>query len=52
LWPSNRRSREHEPHKEQDIAGIQIARGTKRFPQIAGRTNDWNMIAIERGRVD
>jgi hypothetical protein len=35
-----------------DIAGIQIARRSKRFPQIAGRTNDWDMIAIERGRVD
>jgi hypothetical protein len=24
----------------------------QRFPQIAGRTHDWDMIAIERGRVD
>jgi hypothetical protein len=31
-----------------NIAGIQIARRSKRFPQIAGRTNDWDMIAIER----
>lgn len=32
-----------------NIAGIQIARRSKRLPQIDGRTNDWDMIAIERG---